>query len=364
MTTPNDDRPNPPRPLDDRESDVLGMLDCLLDPFFLVSAEDGTIFHCNAAALRWQGCTRSALVGQPFRALFADGDGGSREDLLAQVRVHGHVFTEQVFRLSGGRTVRADLSAAMQKWAGREWIAVHLRDAGPRIAAQSLEYQLREAAARERTIAELNHEINNPLQALLLRTATYPDAAVKKHVDEIAAVLKNLHKEQADAPDGSRVAGPGAARPDGQPGRTADIGRILIADDYDTIRRSLGMMLRGALPGVQVDLAADGEEAVALFKQRHPAVMLLDIMLPKKRGETVFEELRAFCRQERWEEPRIVFCTGYTPPETVRLAVEEPGGRHVCLLKPVPPAKLVSTVVDLVTSLENPARQTDVLKSE
>ena len=329
-----------------------GLLDCLLDPMFIVSAEDATIIHCNSAALTWQGCQRSDLVGHPFNIFLAEPKDASREDLLAQIRVRGHVFVEQNFVLRNGETVRADLSASVHHWAGQDWIAVHLRDAEQRIAAQKMECQLREAAARERTVAQLNHEINNPLQALLMRTDGDSDDTIRDPVERIAVVLRKLQEEQGDQVSSTSAVEAAGPLPDKSSIEKTNVQRVLIVDDYDMIRRMLGIMVGRKLPGVQVDLAADGEEAVELFKKGHPAVVVLDIMMPKRNGDVVFEEMKAFCQQQHWEEPRVVFCTGYTLPPAVRAEVEGPGSRHLCIFKPVEPAKLVKTVALLLADIE------------
>jgi CheY-like chemotaxis protein len=303
-----------------------GLLDCLLDPMFIVSAEDATIIHCNSAALTWQGCQSSDLVGHPFNIFLAEPKDASREDLLAQIRVH--------------------------HWAGQDWIAVHLRDAEQRIAAQKMECQLREAAARERTVAQLNHEINNPLQALLMRTEGDSDDTIRDPVERIAVVLRKLQEEQGDQVSSTSAVEAAGPLPDKSSIEKTNVQRVLIVDDYDMIRRMLGIMVGRKLPGVQVDLAADGEEAVELFKKGHPAVVVLDIMMPKRNGDIVFEEMKAFCQQQHWEEPRVVFCTGYTLPPAVRAEVEGPGSRHLCIFKPVEPAKLVKTVALLLADIE------------
>jgi len=344
MTSPVDNLEYPGMTVE-QENDFLGLLDCLLDPLFMVSAEDGVIIYCNTAALQWQGCNRSDLIGQPFVMLLAESETLSREDLIAQIRIRGHVFAEQTFLLRNGLTVRADLSASVHRWAGQDRIAVHLRDAEQRIAAQRMELQLREAEARQRTVAELNHEINNPLQALLMRPGTDSDETAKGHIERIATILRTLQNTRVGGDPVKRAADAGHSE---QPLKCADAGRILVADDFDTIREMLGLMLRRKLPGVQVDLAADGEQAVALFKKWHPAVIVLDFMMPKKTGEVVFAEIKAFCGEQNWEQPRIVFCTGYALPTALEAEVEAVGSHHLCLFKPVEPAKLVNTIISLV----------------
>jgi DNA-binding response OmpR family regulator len=45
--------------------------------------------------------------------------------------------------------------------------------------------------------------------------------------------------------------------------------------------------------GYAVSVARDGEEALALIRRERPALVLLDVMMPKKTGFEVCQELRA-----------------------------------------------------------------------
>ena len=55
--------------------------------------------------------------------------------------------------------------------------------------------------------------------------------------------------------------------------------KILIVDDELTIRQILETRL--SIRGYNVVLAANGEEALALFRKEEPNLVILDIMLPK-----------------------------------------------------------------------------------
>jgi len=66
--------------------------------------------------------------------------------------------------------------------------------------------------------------------------------------------------------------------------------KILIVDDEVTIRQILETRL--SIRGYTVFLAANGEEALALFKKEQPNLIILDIMLPKLGGYDVCTEIR------------------------------------------------------------------------
>ena len=66
---------------------------------------------------------------------------------------------------------------------------------------------------------------------------------------------------------------------------------ILIADDNTDITDVLEAYVRKE--GYEPLVAADGEEALRLFRQHEPAAVLLDVMMPKEDGYEVCRKIRA-----------------------------------------------------------------------
>jgi len=67
--------------------------------------------------------------------------------------------------------------------------------------------------------------------------------------------------------------------------------RILIADDEENIVTSLEFLLRHA--GFEVLTAADGEQALQMARAERPDLVLLDVMMPRRNGYEVCQELRS-----------------------------------------------------------------------
>ena len=67
--------------------------------------------------------------------------------------------------------------------------------------------------------------------------------------------------------------------------------KVLIADDEPNILISLEFLMKRE--GHQVLLARDGEEALTLIRSERPALVLLDVMMPKKNGFEVCQAVRA-----------------------------------------------------------------------
>jgi two-component system response regulator MtrA len=70
---------------------------------------------------------------------------------------------------------------------------------------------------------------------------------------------------------------------------------LVVEDDQD-LAEMLGIVLNGA--GIEVDLVSRGDEALEVFRNNQPDVVLLDVMLPGFDGVEV-------CKAIRQESPRV-----------------------------------------------------------
>jgi two-component system, OmpR family, KDP operon response regulator KdpE len=75
-------------------------------------------------------------------------------------------------------------------------------------------------------------------------------------------------------------------------------GRVLIVDDEAQIRRALSLALGGH--GYEVELAEDGETALAMIAARPPDGIVLDLMMPGIDGLEVLRRLRG------WSETPVI----------------------------------------------------------
>lgn len=66
--------------------------------------------------------------------------------------------------------------------------------------------------------------------------------------------------------------------------------RILIADDEPNIVLSLEFLMRRA--GYQVEKVGDGDAALEAVRQAPPDLVLLDVMMPRRDGFEVCQEIR------------------------------------------------------------------------
>jgi len=66
--------------------------------------------------------------------------------------------------------------------------------------------------------------------------------------------------------------------------------KILIADDEPNILISLEFLMKRE--GYEVHLARDGQEALDALRRERPRLVLLDVMMPRKTGFEVCQEVR------------------------------------------------------------------------
>ena len=111
---------------------------------------------------------------------------------------------------------------------------------------------------------------------------------------------------------------------------------LLVIDDEESVRYSFRRVF-GA-EGVEVLTAATAAEGLALFRDRNPDVVLLDLQLPDRDGLEVFHEIHA-------RDPRrpVVFITAHGTTETAIEAMK--GGAFDYLVKPAALDRL-SQVID------------------
>ena len=107
---------------------------------------------------------------------------------------------------------------------------------------------------------------------------------------------------------------------------------ILIVEDDPNISELVQMYLEKE--GYTTKIAADGGQAVDLFRQMRPDLVLLDIMLPGKDGMTLCRDLRG-----QWQGP-IVLLTSLDSDMNHILSLEM--GASDYILKTTPPAVLLA----------------------
>jgi two-component system, OmpR family, alkaline phosphatase synthesis response regulator PhoP len=113
--------------------------------------------------------------------------------------------------------------------------------------------------------------------------------------------------------------------------------RILAVDDSATILQMITAILEGE--GYEVITAADGAEALDKARSEAPALILLDVMLPKLDGYRVCRLLKF---DQNYKHIPIVMLTAKA--EDAAMATGIRTGADQYLTKPVEPEILLATV--------------------
>ncbi len=125
--------------------------------------------------------------------------------------------------------------------------------------------------------------------------------------------------------------------------------KILAADDQPMILRSINQKLGNE--GFELHFAANGEEAISMFDQVAPDMMILDLKMPYKSGFEVLDSIR----QERRSEVPIIVMSGEKAEESIVQAFK--AGADDYIQKPVGLNELLIRVQKL---LKQPLQLTEV----
>ena len=94
--------------------------------------------------------------------------------------------------------------------------------------------------------------------------------------------------------------------------------KILIIEDAATLRKTMAEYL--VAEKFEALEAADGELGIALAKKEIPDLVLLDIILPKKNGYEVLEELK---KDEQTKKIPVILLTNLESTEDIEKAFEK-----------------------------------------
>ena len=113
---------------------------------------------------------------------------------------------------------------------------------------------------------------------------------------------------------------------------------VLFIEDDPAVAEMYKLKLE--LDGYQVQVATDGEAAIAMATQAPPDIIFLDIRLPKVDGLAVLEALRA---DERTRHVPVVILSNYSERELVERGLKL-GALEYLIKSQTTPAKLAGGV--------------------
>ena len=115
--------------------------------------------------------------------------------------------------------------------------------------------------------------------------------------------------------------------------------KILIADDSDAIRLVLKDILSIGDHDIVAE-ASDGAEAVDLYKEHKPEILLLDLAMPKKDGLVVVTEVMSFD-----PNAKIILITASDDQKVIQQCLD--GGASSYISKPFDFNGVLKAILDI-----------------
>ncbi len=326
----------------------------------------GKIVVWNEGAARMLGWAAHEIVGQSVLKVYASADEARDIMRMLMTGEPGQVESHETTLLAkSGDRIPVALSASALYDAQKQFLGTAgiSRDLRPWKRLERELVAAEKAATLGEVAATLCHEINNFLEEILsagqvaLLTLDRGDVRemydragkaklLEKEIERLAVISKEALKIAGLTNRLQSIARGGAYTTTEYVGeiRMMEVprgevsGSILVADDREFIREFLRDFLQ--LEGFDVDIASDGEEAVAMASRRHYDLVLSDIKMPGKNGYEVFEGVRA-------ADPttRVILMTayGYDPSHSLVKAAEV--GLSDVLYKPFQMARVREAIM-------------------
>lgn len=223
---------------------------------------------------------------------------------------------------------------------GRDLTALFLRDAHPRLEAESAAVRLREAVLRRRQAVELNDSVVQGLTASVLALESgnhitgleYLEATLSAARRMMTKWLEPLNGADLDPGDlvrtsASTVGGeetPMNHTTNGVEKPVREQVRIVLVEDNAEVRRLLRIKLEGSGGYEVVGEASDGEEAIDVVTKAQPAVVLLDLAMPRMDGLTALPLIRRAA-----PECRVIVLSGFDQDQMAERALAAGAGGYV-----------------------------------
>src|ERR1041385_1601929 len=113
--------------------------------------------------------------------------------------------------------------------------------------------------------------------------------------------------------------------------------RVMLVDDHPAFRKGMAALIESE-PGLEVVAqTGDGRDALALYRQKKPDVVLMDLRLPGMGGVETTMAIR-----KEFPDARVIVLTTFDMDEDIYRAVQS--GAKSYLLKDTPEDELAATI--------------------
>jgi two-component system, NarL family, response regulator len=112
---------------------------------------------------------------------------------------------------------------------------------------------------------------------------------------------------------------------------------VILADDHPVVRDGLAAIVNQQTDMEVVAEAGDGEEAIRLYEQHRPDVMVLDLRMPRRDGVAVVQQVL-----QDYPKARLLIMTTYDGDEDIFQSLSH--GAKGYLLKDAPRQEIISAI--------------------
>lgn len=113
--------------------------------------------------------------------------------------------------------------------------------------------------------------------------------------------------------------------------------KVVIADGHQLVREGTACLLRNMVPGIIVESAGAGADAMAQYAAHAPDVLITDMLLPDYSGLELCKRVR-----QRWRKARVIFLSSIDDTGMVKQALGV--GAQGFISKSCKPAELVAAI--------------------
>ena len=124
--------------------------------------------------------------------------------------------------------------------------------------------------------------------------------------------------------------------------------RILIVEDNDNFRQTLANLIHSHFPGMVLEEARDGKEALQKFGSSRPDIIFMDVKLPGENGLEITKKIRAFD-----SDVNIIILTNHDLPE-YREAAKSYGANHFLSKNSSSAEDILSVIKSIINALPKP----------
>lgn len=113
--------------------------------------------------------------------------------------------------------------------------------------------------------------------------------------------------------------------------------KVVIADSHRLVREGMACLLRSIEPGIIVDVAATGADAIQQYAAHAPDVLITELLLPDYSGLELCRRIK-----QRWRKGNIVFLTGEGDISIIKQALSV--GARGFISKSCSPVELLTAI--------------------